>query len=69
MPYFTSVQPTQHYLKYHLKDIPPEEVTKILLETKNPRKNGDIYQIETDKYFIVFAIKNAVAYIINAKRK
>ena len=68
MVYFTSIRPTKHYLNEHQKDVPWYEVVEVILLTKNPRKNGNTFEIENNKYYIVFKIHKNALYIINAKR-
>ena len=68
MVYFTDIQPTEHYLKEHEKDVPWDKVVEIILTTKNPRKKGDKFEIEKHGYYVLFEIKNKVLYIINAKK-
>jgi hypothetical protein len=67
MVYFTDIQPTQHYLKEHEKDVPWYKVIEIILSTKNPRKKGDKFEIESKGYYVLFEIKYNTLYIINAK--
>jgi len=38
MVFFTDVQPTEHYLENHAKDVPWDKVVEIIFSTKNPRK-------------------------------
>jgi len=68
MVYFIDIQPTDHYLKEHEKDVLWDKVIKIIFSTKNPRKKGDNFEIEKDGYYILFEIKNNVLYVINAKK-
>ncbi|MFA6072809.1 MAG: hypothetical protein WC758_01720 [Candidatus Woesearchaeota archaeon] len=69
MVYFTSIQPTKHYIEEHEKDVPWDDVVEIILFTKNPRKKEDKFEIENTKYYILFKIENNTLYVINAKRK
>lgn len=69
MVYFTSIQPTPHYLWEHEQEVPWDEVVKILFTTKNPRKKGDRFEIEKEGYYLLFEIRNATLYVINAKRR
>ena len=68
MVYFTSIEPTQHYLDEHSQEMPWDKVVEIIFSVKNPRKKGDKFEIEKDGYYILFEIKNNVLYVINAKR-
>jgi hypothetical protein len=68
MVYFTEIEPTEHYLREHAHDVPWATVIEILFRTKDPRKKGDKFEIEADGYYILFEIKNATLYVINAKR-
>jgi hypothetical protein len=69
MVYFTEIQPTEHYLIEHQKDVPWDEVLEIIFSTKNPRKKGDKFEIETDKYYVLFKVENNILFVINAKRR
>ena len=68
MVYFEEIEPTDHYLEEHEKDVPWDKVVEIIFSTKNPRKKGDNYEIEKDGYYILFEIKNNILYVINAKK-
>jgi hypothetical protein len=69
MVYFTSIQPTEHYLNEHQNDVPWDKVIEILLSTKNPRKKEDKFEIEREDYYLLFKIENNILFVINAKRK
>jgi hypothetical protein len=69
MVYFTSIQPTEHYLSEHEQDVPWDKVVEIILSTKNPRKKDDKFEIEKDGYYLLFRIENNILSVINAKRK
>ena len=68
MVYFTDIQPTDHYLEEHEKEVPWQKVLEIIFSTKNPRKKDDKFEIEKDGYYVLFEIKDKVLYVINAKR-
>ena len=68
MVYFTEIQPTDHYLEEHEKDVPWDKVVEIIFTTKNPKKKGDKFEIEKNGYYILFEIKNNILYVINAKK-
>lgn len=68
MVYFIDIEPTDHYLKEHIKDVPWDKVVEIIFSTKNPRKKGNKFEIEKDGYYILFEIKNKILYVINAKK-
>jgi len=65
--YFIDIRPTEHYLENHAHDVPWEKVVEIIFTIKNPRKKGEKFEIETDKYYLLFEIKEDVLYVINAK--
>ena len=69
MVYFTSIQPTRHYLEEHQEDVPWDKVVEIISSTKNPRKRGNVFEIETQSYYILFSSENKELFVINAKRK
>ncbi|MDO8740529.1 MAG: hypothetical protein Q7J54_03055 [Candidatus Woesearchaeota archaeon] len=69
MVYFTDIEPTDHYLEEHEKDVPWDKVVEIIFTTKNPRKKGYNYEIEKDGYYILFEMKDNILYVINAKKE
>jgi hypothetical protein len=69
MVYFTKIQPTEHYLTEHEKDVPWDEVVEIIFSTKNPRKKENKFEIETNKYYVLFKVENNILFVINAKRR
>jgi hypothetical protein len=69
MVYFTGIEPTDHYLMEHEKQVPWDKVVEIIFSTKNPKKKGDKFEIEKDGYYILFEIKEDILYVINAKNQ
>ncbi len=69
MVYFEEMQPTEHYLENHESDVPWDKVVEIILTTKNPRKKGDKFEIETKNYYLLFEVKEKILYVINAKKR
>ena len=70
MVYFTSIKKTEHYIKEHEHDIPWNEVIEIIFKSsKNIKKKGNKYEIETGQYYVLMELKNKVLYVINAKRR
>ncbi len=70
MVYFTGIKKTEHYIEDHEKQVPFFEVIKIInRNSKNIRKKDNKFEIETNKYYVLFEIIDNTAYIINAKRK
>ena len=67
MVYFTDIQPTEHYLEHHAQDVPWNKVVEIIFTTKNPRKKGTKFEIETSQYYLLFEVKNSIIFVINAK--
>ena len=67
MVYFTGIQPTEHYLTEHERDVSWDKVVWVILTTKNPRKKGEKYEIENEGYYVLFEIRNNILYVINAK--
>ena len=67
MVYFTSINPTAHYLEDTTNNLPWEKVVDIIFTTKNPRKKGNKFEIETENYYIPFEITNNILWVINAK--
>jgi len=67
MVYFTGIEPTDHYLNEHEKEVPWDKVVELIFKVKNPRKKGDKFEIEKDDYYILFEIKDGVLRVINAK--
>jgi hypothetical protein len=68
MVYFIEIEPAEHYLEEHEKDVPWDKVIEIIFSTKNPRKKGDKFEIEKDGYYVLFEIKDTTLYVINAKK-
>tara|TARA_Y100000310_G_C20554616_1_gene749895 strand:- start:9 stop:221 length:213 start_codon:yes stop_codon:yes gene_type:complete len=69
MVYFRNIKPTQHYLEEHEKEVPWEKVVELIFSTKNPKKNGNVFEIESKKYYILFRVTDETLFIINAKLK
>ena len=70
MIYFTGIKKTEHYVKEHEQNVPWSEVIEVIFKSsKNIKKKGNKYEIETDKYYILMELKNKVLYVINAKRR
>jgi hypothetical protein len=67
--YFASIEPSDHYLEHHAHDCLWEEVVGIIFITKNPRKKGNKYEIETSTHYVLFEIQEQKLIVINAKRK
>jgi len=68
MVYFIGIEPTDHYLEEHERNVSWDKVVEIILTTKNPRKKDNKFEIEKDGYYILFEIKDNILYIINAKK-
>ncbi|MFH1751560.1 MAG: hypothetical protein ABH821_01315 [archaeon] len=68
MAHFSSIRPTRHYIEKHERNVPWHKVVEIILKTKNPRRKGNKFEIEKDKYYVLFEIKNNVLCVINAKK-
>lgn len=47
MVYFTEIRATQHYKEEHEHQMPWVEAVELIFNTKNPRKKGDTFEIET----------------------
>ena len=69
MVYFTDIQPTDHYLKEHQKEVPWDKVLGLIYFTKNPKKKHGKFEIKKDGYYVNFKIENNIAYVINAKKE
>lgn len=69
MVFFTTIKPSSHYREWHEKEVPWDKVVEVILMTKNPRKKGNKYEIESDKYYVLFEIKNKCLCVINAKMR
>lgn len=68
MVYFEEIKKTNHYREEHEKEVPWDKVIEIILNTKNPRKKGNKFEIEGKGYYILFEIKDKSLYVINAKK-
>ena len=70
MVYFTAIKKTKHYEKNHEQDVPWGEVIEIIFKSsKDIRKKGNKFEIETDNRYILMELKDKILYIINAKRR
>ena len=70
MVYFTAIKKTQHYEDNHEQDIPWSEVIRIIFSSsKNIKKKGTKYEIETNDFYILMELKDKILYVINAKRR
>jgi len=70
MVYFTAIKKTEHYKENHELDVPWSEVVEVIFKSsKNIKKKGDKYEIETERYYILMELKSNVLYVINAKRR
>jgi hypothetical protein len=67
--YFTTILPTAHYQQEHSREVPWDEVVAIILTTKSRRKKGNVFEIETDKHYVLVTIRDKTLYVINAKKK
>lgn len=68
MVFFTAIEPSKHYLEHHAHDLPWDEVVTIILRTKNPRKKGERFEIETENHYVLFMVEAQKVVVINAKR-
>ena len=70
MVYFTAIKKTKHYEEQHEQNVPWSEVVEVIFKSsKNIKKKGDKYEIETERYYILMELKSNVLYVINAKRR
>ena len=70
MIYYTTIKKTGHYKENHELDVPWSEVVDVIFKSsKNIKKKGDKYEIETERYYILMELKSNVLYVINAKRR
>lgn len=70
MIYFNEIKKTEHYEENHESDVSWSEVVDVIFKSsKNIKKKGNKYEIETDKYYLLMELKSNVLYVINAKRK
>lgn len=66
--FYREILPSKHYLEEHTKDVPWEKVVEIIFATKNPRKKGSKFEIESNGYYVLFEAKKGTIYVINAKK-
>ncbi len=70
MVYFTAIKKTKHYEENHEQDVHWSEVVEIIFKSsKDIRKKGNKFEIETDNYYILMELKDKILYVINAKRR
>ena len=65
--YFKEIRKTDHYKRYHEKQVPWSKAVEIILNTKSKRKKGNKIEMENG-YYILCEIKDGILYVINAKR-
>ena len=66
--FFKGIVPSGHYLEEHARDVPWDKVVEIILFTKNPKKKGSKFEIESNGYYILFEAKKGIISVINAKK-
>ena len=60
MVYFTEIKKTQHYIDNHEQDVPWSEVVEIIFKSsKQIKKKGEKYEIETDKSYVLMELRNS----------
>ncbi|HLD97149.1 MAG TPA: hypothetical protein VI934_02290 [Candidatus Nanoarchaeia archaeon] len=69
MVYFQKIRKTRHYREHHESEVPWHEAIEALFATKNPRRNGDVFEIDNKNIYVIFKVENSVLFVINAKRK
>lgn len=68
MVYFKEIWPTDHYIQNHQRDLLWDDAVLAIIITKNPRKKGNKFEIKTKYHYILFEVRDKIAYVINAKR-
>ena len=68
MVYFKRINATRHYKEEHEREVPWDKVVELIFTTKNPRKKGLTFEIESENYYVVFKIEKDILWVINAKR-
>lgn len=69
MVYFKEIRKTRHYSENHEHDVQWDKVVEIIFTTKNPRKKGEVFEIEDGNHYVLFKIEKSTLFVINAKRK
>lgn len=69
MIYFQRIQKTKHYVDNHEREVPWHEVVEAIFATKNPRRNGVVFEIDNEKIYVIFKVEKSILSVINAKRK
>jgi hypothetical protein len=68
--FFTSIRKSEHYKKFHEADVSWSEVIATILKSaKQMRKKGNMYELETDRHYILCDLKGTELLVINAKHK
>ena len=69
MVYFTEIKKTKHYEDEHEQHVPWSEVIEIIFNSsKDIKKKGNRYEIESGNIYILMELKDKLLYVINAKR-
>ncbi len=69
MVHFQRIRKTRHYREHHEREVPWHEVIEVIFATKNPRRNGEVFEIDNKSIYVVFKVEKSVLSVINAKRK
>ncbi len=67
--YKYNIAKSEHYKEFHEQHVPFFEVVQVIGMSNEFRKKGDNYEIETERYYILFKIEGDTIWIINAKTK
>ncbi len=69
MIFYTCVGKTKHYIEFHEKEFPFDEVKKRIRDCKRFRKKGDKFVIIGRNHYILCESRENTIFVINAKRK
>ncbi len=62
------IRKTEHYKRYHQKDVPWSVVINTIFTIKPKRKGKDIFEYKSENFYVLCIREGDVLKVINAKR-
>lgn len=66
--FFNKTKKTDHYKKYHEKEVPWHVVLKIIFTAKRKKKGNNFIEFKSKTYYVLGKIDKGILKIINAKK-
>ncbi|MBU2589985.1 MAG: hypothetical protein KKA65_01825 [Nanoarchaeota archaeon] len=60
---------TEHYKRFHEKDVPWEQVLRIIFTTKSKKKGKNIFEFKNKKFYVLCCKEGDNLKVINAKKQ